>query len=145
MRTGLAIAPALRGGADWDGVHWVRGEGDNGAARAHRPWLPALPLPGLRQAVLRLVFARACRVELLRCGLGHSDALPTIFLLFRLAATVITLELPADMPGCCVATQLGGPHCGLGCSSQGRACDCSGCQDATTDHCPRSDGFLELL
>src|SRR4051794_28054376 len=47
MRTGLAIAPALRGGADWDGVHWVRVEGDNGAARAHRPGLPALSLPGL--------------------------------------------------------------------------------------------------
>src|SRR4051794_36368445 len=32
MRTGLAIAPALRGGADWDGVHWVRVEGGNGIA-----------------------------------------------------------------------------------------------------------------
>src|SRR4051812_44393199 len=53
MRTGLAIAPALRGGAGWGGVHWVRVEGDNGAARADRPGLPALSLPGLRQAVQR--------------------------------------------------------------------------------------------
>src|SRR3954452_8333151 len=53
MRTGLAIAPALRGGADWDGVHWVRVEGGNGAAGAHLPGLPALSLPGLRQAVQR--------------------------------------------------------------------------------------------
>src|SRR6478752_7484632 len=52
-RAGLAIAPALRGGADWDGVHSVRGEGGNGAARAHRPGLSALSLPGLRQAVQR--------------------------------------------------------------------------------------------
>jgi hypothetical protein len=40
-RAGLAIAPALHGGTDWDGVHWVRVEGGDGAARAHltRPLL----------------------------------------------------------------------------------------------------------
>src|SRR3954453_13865370 len=53
MRAGLAIAPALGGGADWDGVHWVRVEGGNGAARAHSAGLPALSMPDLRQAVQR--------------------------------------------------------------------------------------------
>src|SRR3954447_19889960 len=52
-RARVAIAPALDGRADWDGVRWVRVEGGDGAARTLSTGLPALPLPDLRQAVQR--------------------------------------------------------------------------------------------
>src|SRR4051794_38639647 len=59
-----ATAPGWRGPArpygrpsprldGWDAVRSVRVGGGDGAARAHRPRLPSLPLPRLRQAVQR--------------------------------------------------------------------------------------------
>src|SRR6478672_8270271 len=42
---------SLHGWADGNAVHRVRIEGNDGAARAHGPGLPALPLPQVWQAV----------------------------------------------------------------------------------------------
>src|SRR3954447_14009171 len=53
-RAGLAIWPALAAGrVDGDAVRRVRIGGGDGAGRAHRPGLPQVPLPRLRQAVQR--------------------------------------------------------------------------------------------
>src|SRR4051812_46302649 len=48
---GYSAGPSWRGGLGWGAL--VRVEGGNGAVRAHRPGLPALSLPDLRQAVQR--------------------------------------------------------------------------------------------
>ena len=48
---GRAIAPPLTAGAGSDAVYRVRVGGSDGAGRAHRPRLPQVPLPLVRQAV----------------------------------------------------------------------------------------------